>query len=227
MPLAKGTKPGPYEIQSLLGSGGIGKAYRVRDMRLDRAVAGAARAWFCGRTEEDWIMTKLGRLALCLMVAAVICVAQDVVSVVHGTVTKVDSSTKTVAVKSADGTEHTIKVTGDTAYKGTKDGFDGLKEGTEVVARTTGKGAEETGVEIGKVGKDSLNVTKGTITKVDEGTKTVVVKTADGTEKTFEYTGNAGKDMGKAVGKGAEKSAKVTVYYTDEAGKKIAHFFRF
>jgi hypothetical protein len=173
------------------------------------------------------MMTKLGRLTLCLMVAVVICVAQDVVSVVHGTVTKVDHATKTVVVKSADGTEHTIKVTGDTAYKGTKEGLDGLKEGTEVVAHTTGKGVEETGVEIGKVGKDSLKVTKGTITKMDEGTKTVVVKTADGTEKTFEYTGNAGKDVGKAIGKGTEKSAKVTVYYTDEAGKKIAHFFRF
>ncbi len=172
-------------------------------------------------------MTKLVRLAVCLMVAAVVCVAQDVVNVVHGTVTKVDNATKTVVVKSADGTEHTIKVTGDTAYKGTKEGFDGLKEGTEVVARTTGKGVEETGLEIGKVGKDSLKVTKGTITKIDEGTKTVVVKTADGTEKTFEYTGNAGKDVGKAVGKGTEKSAKVTVYYTNEAGKKIAHFFRF
>ena len=172
-------------------------------------------------------MTKLVRLAVCLMVAAVVCVAQDVVNVVHGTVTKVDNATKTVVVKSADGTEHTIKVTGDTAYKGTKEGFDGLKEGTEVVARTSGKGVEETGLEIGKVGKDSLKVTKGTVTKIDEGAKTVVVKTADGTEKTFEYTGDAGKDVGKAVGKGTEKSAKVTVYYTTEAGKKIAHFFRF
>ena len=173
------------------------------------------------------IMRKLSYVALCTSLLAVICMAQDVVSVVHGTVTKVDSATKTVVVKSADGTEHAIKVTGDTTYKGTKEGFDGLKEGTEVVARTTGKGVEETGVEIGKVGKGSLEVTKGTITKIDEGTKTVVVKTADGTEKTFEYTGNAGKDVGKAVGKGTEKSAKVTVYYTDEAGKKIAHFFRF
>ena len=72
-------------------------------------------------------MTKLVRLAVCLMVAAVVCVAQDVVNVVHGTVTKVDDATKTVVVKSADGTEHAIKVTGDTTYKGTKEGFDGLK----------------------------------------------------------------------------------------------------
>ncbi len=173
------------------------------------------------------MMRKLGTLAICMMLATVICVAQDVVSVVHGTVKKVDSATKTVVVKSADGTEHTIKVTGDTAYKGTKEGLDGLKEGTEVVARTTGKGLDETGVEIGKIGKDSVKVTKGTIVKVDKGTKTVVVKTADGTEKTFDFTENAGKDMGKAVGAGTEKGAKVTVYYTEESGKKIAHFFGF
>lgn len=172
-------------------------------------------------------MSKLGSMAICTILAAGICFAQDVVSVVHGTVTRVDNTTKTVVVKTADGTEHAIKISGDTTYKGTKEGFDGLKEGTEVVARTTGKGVEETGVEIGKVGKDSLKVTEGTVTKIDEGTKTVVVKTADGTEKTFEYTGNAGKDVGKAVGKGTEKTAKVTVYYTEEAGKKIAHFFRF
>ncbi len=173
------------------------------------------------------MMKKLGTLVICTILAAVVCIAQDVVSVVHGTVTKVDKATKTVVVKTADGTEHTIKVTGDTAYKGTKEGLDGLKEGTEVVARTTGKGLDETGVEIGKIGKDSVKVTKGTIVKVDHGAKTVVVKTADGTEKTFDFTENAGKDMGKAVGAGTEKGAKVTVYYTEESGKKIAHFFGF
>ena len=62
---------------------------------------------------------------------------------------------------------------------------------------------------------------------VDVGAKTVVVKTGDGTEKTFEYTEDAGKDMGKAVGEGTEKGAKVTVYYTEEEGKKVAHFLGF
>jgi hypothetical protein len=172
-------------------------------------------------------MKRVGYLAVCIILGAVLGLAQDVVTVVHGTVKKVDSATKTVVVKTADGTEHTIKVTGDTVYKGTKEGFDGLKQGTEVVARTTGKGLDETGVEIGKISKDSVKVTKGTIVKVDQGTKTVVVKTADGTEKTFDFTENAGKDMGKAVGAGTEKGAKVTVYYTEESGKKIAHFFGF
>ena len=64
--------------------------------------------------ERGSIMIKLGRLAVLVLAAATICVAQDVVSVVHGTVTKVDKTTKTVVVKTADGTEHTIKFTADT-----------------------------------------------------------------------------------------------------------------
>src|SRR5271166_1777556 len=39
MPLAAGTKLGPYEIQSPLGAGGMGEVYRARDARLNRDVA--------------------------------------------------------------------------------------------------------------------------------------------------------------------------------------------
>jgi eukaryotic-like serine/threonine-protein kinase len=39
MSLVPGTKLGPYEIQSLLGVGGMGEVYRARDVRLQRTVA--------------------------------------------------------------------------------------------------------------------------------------------------------------------------------------------
>ena len=169
-------------------------------------------------------MRKLGRLAVCLILVVFICVAQDLVSFIHGTVKKVDKTTKTIVVKTADGTEHTIKITDSAVIKGSKDGFDGLKEGTEVVARTTGKGLTESADEVGKVSKDGLKATKGTITKFDKDAKTVTVKAADGTEKTFELSAKAVEDAGKATGKGVAKSAKVTVYYTEDAGKKTAHY---
>ena len=39
MTLIAGTKLGPYEVQSALGSGGMGEVYRARDTRLNRTVA--------------------------------------------------------------------------------------------------------------------------------------------------------------------------------------------
>jgi hypothetical protein len=169
-------------------------------------------------------MGKLGRLVACLVLAAGICVAQDVVSFLHGTVKKVDKTTKTVVIKTADGTEHTVKIASDATVKGTKDGFDGLKEGSEVVARTTGKGADVTAEDVAKVSKDGYKATKGTVEKFDKDAKTVTIKTADGTEKTFEMSDKAVEDAGRATGKGVAKGAKVTVYYTEEGGKKTAHY---
>ena len=39
MPLTAGAKLGPYEVQSLVGGGGMGEVYRAIDMRLNRTVA--------------------------------------------------------------------------------------------------------------------------------------------------------------------------------------------
>src|ERR1700683_3804541 len=39
MPLLPGTHLGPYEIETLLGLGGMGEVYRARDPRLERTVA--------------------------------------------------------------------------------------------------------------------------------------------------------------------------------------------
>src|SRR5580658_5682153 len=164
-----------------------------------------------------------------LLLTAFSWAAQDVVSAVHGTITKVDAGTKTVVVKTADGTEHTLKFVDKTTVHGVdagaKDSFHGLKEVTEVVAHSTEKGTEKTAVEFDKVGKDGIKSVDGTITHIDRGTKTVAVKTADGTEETFKLSGHAAEDAGKDIAKGTEKTTKVTVYYTEEAGKKTAHFF--
>jgi hypothetical protein len=169
-------------------------------------------------------MKKLGYFAVCSMLTVSICAAQDSVTIILGTIKKMDSTTKTIVVKTADGTEHTIKVTDAATVKGTKEGFNGLKEGTQIVARTTGKGADETAMEVGKISKDGFKATHGTVEKFDKDTKTIVVKDVHGGKKTFELSGKALEDAGKATGTGIAKGTKVTVYYTEEGGEKVAYY---
>ncbi len=157
--------------------------------------------------------------------------AEDVVSAVHGTITKVDSGTKTMVVKTKDGTEHTIHFVDKTTVhgaaataSGAKESYNGLNEGSEVVAHYTEKGTEKTGVEVDRVAKDGVKTVDGTVEKVGEGGK-VVVKAADGTEHTFRVAATRPRSSAEEIGKGTDKAAKDTVYYTENAGKKVAHFF--
>lgn len=73
-------------------------------------------------------MKRLWQLILACALAMTVWAAQDVVSILHGTVKKVDKTTKTVVVKTADGTEHTIKVAEQATVHGTKEGIDGASD---------------------------------------------------------------------------------------------------
>lgn len=177
-------------------------------------------------------MKVIGVLILILSIVPTVRGAEDVVSAVHGTIKKIDSATKTVVVKSADGTEHTFRFADKTAVHGAnaaadvgKDSWHGLKEGTEVVAHYTKRGTEDTALEFDKVGDEGLKTSEGTIKDIDRGGKKIVVTGADGVETTYRLTDHAAKDAGKDVASGTEKGAKITVYYTEDAGKKIVHFF--
>jgi hypothetical protein len=159
--------------------------------------------------------------------------AQVVVHAVEGTVKKIDAGTKTFVVDAKDGSEHTFHYGSDVAIHGANDtktgavdAAHGVDEGSKVAVHYTDVGGKETAHEVDKIGDDGLKSTDGTVTHMDRGTKTIAVKTADGSEQTFHLTDRAAKDTGKDVAQGADKSAKVTVYYTEKAGVKTAHFIK-
>ena len=145
-----------------------------------------------------------------LVLALVACgafAADDVVSAVAGTVKAVDKGTKTVVVKTADGTEHTFHFIGRTVAhgaeataSGSKDAFLGMKEGDEVVVHYTVKGAVKTAHEVDHIGKDGLKVSEVAVKSVDHAAKTVTVKTAEGAEETYHLTGDAAVETGKGSG---------------------------
>jgi len=168
-------------------------------------------------------------LALCWPAGAV----EQRHGILTGVVLKVDAGAKTVVVKAADGTEHTFHFIDRTAVHGAqataagaRDAFHGIKEGSEVAVHYTAKGTEETAREIDDVGKDGLKAADVTVVHIDRGGKVLAVKTADGADETYRLTANAARDAGKDIGEGAGKSVKVTVYYTEDAGHKVAHFFK-
>ncbi len=177
-------------------------------------------------------MKTILRVILAVSLVSVAYAADDVVTAVRGTVQKVNSASKTVVVKTADGTEHSLHFVKTTTVHGAdatadagKDSWHGIKEGSEVVAHYSKRGTEETAVEIDRVGKDGLKATTGTVKEIDRGGKKIVVVTGDGAEETFVLTGHAAKDAGKDIAEGTEKGSKVVVYSTETAGKKVAHFF--
>ncbi len=171
-------------------------------------------------------------VAACFLIAA--SRAQNPTHVITGTVEKVDAGAKTIAVKTADGTVETVKFTEKTTVHGLTGAAKGAdlvgKEGGHVIVHATGEGAAKTAHSVEWFGDKTVHTTEGTVEDVGKGTKTVAVKTADGTKEAFEVAGHATVDTGKTVGRysalGAKKGEHVTVYYTEEAGKKIAHLFK-
>jgi hypothetical protein len=57
------------------------------------------------------------------------------------------------------------------------------------------------------------------------GGRRLIVDTGAGAKETFELTGDASEDARKDVGKATAKGSKIAVYYAEDAGKKVAHFF--
>ena len=113
-----------------------------------------------------------GLFLLVAIVALQAAVAEDVMHAVSGIVKSVDKGTKTMVVKTADGTQHTIKWTDETTVKGVDasgkgvaagsvDTYEGLKEGTKVSVKYTEKGGEKTAVAI----KDASKTTAKAVTQ--------------------------------------------------------------
>jgi hypothetical protein len=175
--------------------------------------------------------TKVIRIAV-LVALAPLAFAVEQVTATHGTISKIDKDAHTIAIKTADGTEHVMHWAKDTTVHGAratdmaaKDSWHGLKEGSEVVAHSTKSGSEDTVVEVDKVGDQGLQKTEGTVKEFDREGRKLVVQTADGTEHTFTLTGRAAEDAGTDISKGTEKGTRVVVYSTQTSGRKVAHFF--
>ena len=114
---------------------------------------------------------------------------------------------------------HGAKEAGDAA-------FSGLVDGSRVVVHYAVDGADKTAVEVDRIDENGLRVMEGVVTRVDREGKTLAIRLADGSTETLRLSERAAGTVGKDVDRAAEDGAKVIVYYADEAGHRVAHYFR-
>jgi len=204
----------------------------LSETEADEGVA-LSRLRFAAVTKKETNDVRMiGIAVLCLSLASSVFAIEDVVTATHGTISKIDRTARTIAVKTADGTEHVFYWGKNTSVHGVKeadlaakDSWHGLKEGSEVVAHSSRQGTKDTALEVDKVGDTGLKKTEGTIKAIDRNGKKLVIESADGSEHAFKLTGHAATDAGKNVAAGAEKGTRVAIYSSEQAGESVAHFF--
>jgi hypothetical protein len=145
-----------------------------------------------------------------------------------GTVDAVDAGAQTVVVKTVDGIKHLFHGTKDLLVHGGSGAntLKDLREGTTVAVHYTMAGSEAAVQEIDRIGGDGLRMTEGVVTRVDRGRKEIVIRFDDGRTETYQLTERAALGVGKDLDRSLNETTRVTVYYTDEAGRKVAHFFK-
>ncbi len=129
--------------------------------------------------------------------------------------------------------EHTFHLVEQTVYQGgqecrtrrRRNGFHGLKEGSQVAIHYTSKQSQDTAEEVDLLGDNGLKASQGELVRLDQKAKTVTIKAQDGTLHVYHMSDRTAEEWGKSVSASAQKSEKVTVYYSEQAGHKVAHFF--
>src|SRR5215468_2314624 len=198
--------------------------------------------------ESNWerIMIRSKELSKALLLICAVALvgsafAQDAIHAVAGAVTRVDKTGKTIAIKTAGGSEEVFKFTEHTAIRtsveaakgakmGALDTYFAGKEGTRVVVRYMGKGTDKTATMVEDFGKDTLKMGRGTVTHVDRAARTVSVKTESGAEETYKLGSQAVVETDRGVVRGsryvAKEGDKVAVHYTEQEGTKFVRFFQ-
>ena len=102
-----------------------------------------------------------------------------------------------------------------------------MKEGTTVVIHYSTESGQQTAREIDRVGDEGLLETEGTITRIERGKKQITVHIGQGQTETFQLTDRAAAETSKDIeSQAAAGNTKIVIYYRDEKGRKVVHYFR-
>jgi hypothetical protein len=132
-----------------------------------------------------------------------------------------------VVVTTKDGVEHVYHFTKNLVVHGGKapgvDTLEALREGTLVVIHHRVNGAQRSAEEIDVLGDEGLKSTEGRVSKIDRRKKEITIRYANGKTETLELTSRAAAESGTGID---ESGGATVIYYTDEAGRKVAHYVK-
>src|SRR5581483_11967840 len=148
----------------------------------------------------------------------------------EGTMNKFYRAANVVIVTTIDGVERAYRFTKDLVVHGGVgtgvDALEGLREGSTVVVHYSAEGPDAAAREIDVIGAEGLEVTEGMVTRIDRGRREITVKYDNGKAEVFRLTERAAAETAQSGDRSAPAGTKVVIYYTNEHGQKVAHFFR-
>lgn len=185
------------------------------------------------RRSCSWLAVAIGALLLTATHAGFAQQPPPIPSVtgtlaLEGIVDKTYVGTGTILVKASDGIGHLFHVTKRTLVHGVQpadEPFRGLEEGSRVVVHYAVDGADKTAVEVDRIGEDGLAEMQGVVTRVDRAARQLSIRLANGSTETLRLSERAAGYVGDGIDSFADH-ATVIVYYAEERGGKVAHYFK-
>jgi hypothetical protein len=148
----------------------------------------------------------------------------------EGSIQATSEAGHTVVVKAADGIERLFHVNRrSTVHSGDPAGEEALgalKKGTPVVVHYTTDGGNLTAEEIDRLDDKGLKQMQGVVTAVNRSDRTISIKLADGSRQTLRLSERAAAEAGEDIDHVDDGTVKVIVYFRDEAGQRVAHYFK-
>lgn len=148
----------------------------------------------------------------------------------EGTMTQFYKAANVVIVTTMDGVEHVYHFTKDLIVHGGKkpgvDALEGLREGTTVVIHEGSGGPQASAAEIDLLGDDGLKIAEGIVTRIDRRKKEITIRYNNGKTETLQMTPRAADESAADIVEANGEASRIVVYYSDEAGRKTAHYFK-
>lgn len=146
---------------------------------------------------------------------------------VEGTIESVSPDSKSLSVRTTDGTTQLFgwleKVFVHDGKPDPDDELSTLHRGMAVVVHYSGTGKDAKVQEIDRLDRDGMKVTEGRVVGIDRNKDEITVRLYDNTTEKLKLTNRVSRNVGRDLDK---PDTPVVVYYTDSKGVKEVHYFK-